>query len=165
MQFQKVSELLRHPPVFISLSKKVVMFICSAKLIFQQSNSLFVQIQIPSIDTDDEHMHTLLVDSFLSAGRVSSVTAVMSIHPQYLEWFLRTEFYVMQGEGPLPFDWRHYIAIMVRSLYHQHYLYPSAMADIPLNSSLHTSIHTSLPGIVNPGAILTTDIFYVLGCN
>jgi len=55
----------------------------------------------------------LLVEAFLSTGRVSSVTAVLSIHPQYLELFSRTEFYMMQGEGPLPFDWRHYIAVMV----------------------------------------------------
>ncbi|XP_031567426.1 sestrin-1-like [Actinia tenebrosa] len=78
--------------------------------------------EVPPINTDDEQTHTLLVEAFLALGRVPSVTAIMAIHPQYLDWFSRTEFYLMRGEGPLPFDWRHYIAIMAASRHQCCYL-------------------------------------------
>uniref|UniRef100_A0A8D2KUP4 Uncharacterized protein n=1 Tax=Varanus komodoensis TaxID=61221 RepID=A0A8D2KUP4_VARKO len=36
----------------------------------------------------------------------------MGYHPQYLESFLRMQHYLLHMDGPLPFDCRHYIAIM-----------------------------------------------------
>uniref|UniRef100_A0A8D0FNX2 Sestrin 3 n=1 Tax=Strix occidentalis caurina TaxID=311401 RepID=A0A8D0FNX2_STROC len=36
----------------------------------------------------------------------------MGYHPQYLDSFLKTQHYLMHMDGPLPFDCRHYIAIM-----------------------------------------------------
>ena len=65
------------------------------------------------MDTDDEQVLGLLVESFLLSGRVSNMTSLISFHPQYLECFLKTEYFMFKGEGPLPFDWRCYIAIMV----------------------------------------------------
>ena len=41
----------------------------------------------------------------------------MGLHPSYLDSFLRTQDYMLRGDGPLPFDYRHYIAIMVRNLW------------------------------------------------
>ena len=38
---------------------------------------------------------------------------VMGYHPHYLEAFLRTQQYMLRGDGPLPYDYRHFIAIMV----------------------------------------------------
>ena len=38
---------------------------------------------------------------------------VMSYHPEYLECFLKTQQYMLRSDGPLPYDYRHYIAIMV----------------------------------------------------
>lgn len=66
------------------------------------------------MDTDDEQVLSLLVESFLLSGRVTNVNSLIAFHPQYLECFLRTEYFMFKGEGPLPFDWRCYIAIMVR---------------------------------------------------
>ena len=37
----------------------------------------------------------------------------MCLHPEYLTVFSRTQHFIMRGDGPLPFDMRHYIAIMV----------------------------------------------------
>ena len=54
------------------------------------------------------------MESFLLSGRVTNVTSLIAFHPQYLECFLKTEYFMFKGEGPLPFDWRCYIAIMVR---------------------------------------------------
>ena len=58
------------------------------------------------MDTDDEQILSLLVESFLLSGRVTNVTCLIAFHPQYLEGFLRTEYFMFKGEGPLPFDWR-----------------------------------------------------------
>ena len=70
-------------------------------------------VQLVSVDTDDEELHLQLVDSFLYNGRVTNVKRLLSFHVQYLNWFNRTESYILQGEGPLPFDWRYYIGILV----------------------------------------------------
>ena len=37
----------------------------------------------------------------------------MSYHSQYLEIFNRSQAFILRGDGPLPFHYRHYIAIMV----------------------------------------------------
>lgn len=60
----------------------------------------------------------LLMDAFLQNNRLDHVSRVMSSHPTYLEHFLRTQNFVLRGDGPLPYDYRHLIAIMVSvSLY------------------------------------------------
>lgn len=57
--------------------------------------------------------HTLFVDAFLQNNRLDHVSQVMGYHPSYLEQFLKTQNYILRGDGPLPFDYRHFIAIMV----------------------------------------------------
>ena len=39
--------------------------------------------------------------------------SVMAYHPKYLHCFQQTHYYLMHEDGSLPFDVRHYIAIMV----------------------------------------------------
>ncbi|XP_040282249.1 sestrin-3 isoform X1 [Bufo bufo] len=46
----------------------------------------------------------------------------MSLHPQYLESFLRTQFYMLRMDGPLPYHYRHYIAIMAAARHQCVYL-------------------------------------------
>lgn len=58
----------------------------------------------------------ILIESFLSLGRVDHITVVMALHPAYLSCFLRTQHALLELDGPLPRHWRHYIAIMVRKL-------------------------------------------------
>ena len=57
--------------------------------------------------------HNLFVDAFLHNNRLEHMVQVMGYHPQYLEAFLKTQQYMLRGDGPLPYDYRHYIAIMV----------------------------------------------------
>lgn len=57
----------------------------------------------------------LLVEEYSTSGRLDNITQVMSIHTQYLESFLRSQFYMLRMDGPLPLPYRHYIAIMVRN--------------------------------------------------
>lgn len=41
---------------------------------------------------------------------------VMLLHPQYLKIYNKSQSFIMRGDGPLPFHYRHYIAIMVSYL-------------------------------------------------
>ncbi|NXU54396.1 SESN3 protein, partial [Turnix velox] len=55
-------------------------------------------------------------------GRLEAVTQQMGYHPQYLESFLKTQHYLLHMDGPLPFDCRHYIAIMAAARHRCRYL-------------------------------------------
>lgn len=71
---------------------------------------LSLQILIGGLDQD------ILVESFLSLGRVDHVTMVMALHPFYLSCFLKTQHALLELDGPLPRHWRQYIALMVRNV-------------------------------------------------
>lgn len=56
------------------------------------------------------------MDAFLQNNRLDHVSRVMASHPSYLDHFLRTQHFILRGDGPLPYDYRHLIAIMVSAL-------------------------------------------------
>ncbi|XP_015197025.1 sestrin-3 isoform X2 [Lepisosteus oculatus] len=60
----------------------------------------------------DTHTNLLLVEEYSTSGRIDHLTQLMGLHPQYLESFLRSQFYMLRMDGPLPLHYRHYIAIM-----------------------------------------------------
>ncbi|KAK9526908.1 hypothetical protein VZT92_015581 [Zoarces viviparus] len=64
----------------------------------------------------------ILIESFLSVGRVDHITMVMAMHPAYLSCFLRTQHALLEMDGPLPRHWRHYIAVMAAARHHCSYL-------------------------------------------
>ncbi|KAM7373119.1 hypothetical protein PAMP_007999 [Pampus punctatissimus] len=64
----------------------------------------------------------ILIESFLSLGRVDHITMVMALHPAYLSCFLRTQHALLELDGPLPRHWRHYIAAMAAARHHCSYL-------------------------------------------
>ncbi|XP_041867701.1 sestrin-2 isoform X2 [Melanotaenia boesemani] len=64
----------------------------------------------------------ILIESFLSLGRVDHLTMVMVLHPAYLSCFLRTQHALLELDGPLPRHWRHYISIMAAARHHCSYL-------------------------------------------
>jgi len=74
------------------------------------------------VDTDDEEVYRHFSDAFICSGRVTNVKRLMSFHPLYLDSFMNTESYVMDGEGPLPFDWRYYIGILAAARHQCCYL-------------------------------------------
>ncbi|KAG5317982.1 SESN protein, partial [Pseudoatta argentina] len=78
----------------------------------------------PDIAPSDFHLftHVLLMDAFLQNNRLDHVSRVMSSHPSYLEHFLRTQQFVLRGDGPLPYDYRHLIAIMAAGRHQCSYL-------------------------------------------
>ncbi|XP_059206565.1 sestrin-2 isoform X1 [Centropristis striata] len=64
----------------------------------------------------------ILIESFLSLGRVDHITMVMALHPAYLSCFLRTQHALLEMDGPLPRHWRHYIALMAAARHHCSYV-------------------------------------------
>ena len=58
-------------------------------------------------------VQSLFVDAFLHNNRLEHMVQVMGYHPKYLESFLKAQDTMLRGDGPLPYDYRHYIAIMV----------------------------------------------------
>ncbi|GJQ67870.1 hypothetical protein Trydic_g16632 [Trypoxylus dichotomus] len=66
--------------------------------------------------------HTIFVDAFLQNNRLDHVSQVMGYHPSYLDHFLKTQGFILRGDGPLPYDYRHYIAIMAAGRHQCSYL-------------------------------------------
>ncbi|XP_055619869.1 sestrin homolog isoform X2 [Toxorhynchites rutilus septentrionalis] len=50
------------------------------------------------------------------------VTKVIAYHPRYLQHYLNTQNFVMHCDGPLPFEYRYYIAIMAAARHKCTYL-------------------------------------------
>ncbi|XP_072102349.1 sestrin-2 isoform X3 [Mobula birostris] len=63
-------------------------------------------------DSLEETERQLFIEAFVSTGRLDNVTMVMGLHPQYLESFWKTQYYLLQMDGPLPYHYRHYIGLM-----------------------------------------------------
>ncbi|ELT91094.1 hypothetical protein CAPTEDRAFT_227278 [Capitella teleta] len=64
----------------------------------------------------------LYVDAFLHNNRLEHMVQVMSFHPDYLACFLKTQQYMLRCYGPLPYDYRHFIAIMAAARHQCSYL-------------------------------------------
>lgn len=80
-------------------------------------NALF-----PPVNTHDEVYRKIFVDLFLQNGRVSHLNRVLAIHPSFFEKSWATFTFIMTESGPLPLDWRNYIAILAASRHHCMYL-------------------------------------------
>ncbi|XP_015110750.1 sestrin-3 [Diachasma alloeum] len=78
--------------------------------------------ELPDPNNLDKKTHMLLMDAFLQNNRLDHVSQVMSSHGSYLEHFLRTQNFVLRGDGPLPYDYRHLIAIMAAGRHQCSYL-------------------------------------------
>ncbi|XP_067160218.1 sestrin-3 isoform X2 [Apteryx mantelli] len=72
--------------------------------------------------SEPERPQFLFVKALASRGRLEAVTQQMGYHPQYLDSFLKTQHYLLHMDGPLPFDCRHYIAIMAAARHRCRYL-------------------------------------------
>uniref|UniRef100_A0A2C9JWA9 Sestrin n=1 Tax=Biomphalaria glabrata TaxID=6526 RepID=A0A2C9JWA9_BIOGL len=76
---------------------------------------------IPS-NIADEQTHSVFMDAFIQNNRLDHVSQVMGYHPDYLRNFLTTQNYLLREDGPLPYDYRHYIAIIAAARHHCIYL-------------------------------------------
>lgn len=57
-----------------------------------------------------------LVSNANTVFGLDHVTNIMKFHSAYLETFLSLQEFIIYGEGPLPIQYRHFIAIMVNKL-------------------------------------------------
>lgn len=78
--------------------------------------------EIVPVDTDDEETHMVFLASFLQNNRLEHVHQVMGYHPAYLEAFVKTQHFLFREDGPLPFHYRHFIAIMAAARHNSQYL-------------------------------------------
>lgn len=79
---------------------------------------------IVPVDTEDDEFQaqSLFVDAFLHNNRLEHLIQLMGYHPKYLDCFLKTQQYILRGDGPLPTPYRHYIAIMAAGRHQCSYL-------------------------------------------
>lgn len=89
------------------------MYVNQRRVYFSVMIVLFLGGKVVQANTVDERTN-FLVEEYSTSGRLDNITQVMSLHTQYLESFLRSQFYMLRMDGPLPLPHRHYIAIMVR---------------------------------------------------
>ncbi|XP_025832819.1 sestrin homolog [Agrilus planipennis] len=81
----------------------------------------------------------LFIDAFLqNNNRLDHVTQVMGYHPDYMDHFLRTQNFILKGDGPLPFDYRHYIAIMASGRHQCSYLIALQKQEFLVQGGNHT---------------------------
>lgn len=75
-----------------------------------ESPSYFItEKQLPPLSSDNQ----LMVNCFLTNGRLSHVYRIMSYFPNYMENFMKTFNHILKNQAPLPKHIRNYIAIMV----------------------------------------------------
>ena len=56
-------------------------------------------------------------------SRLGTLERVLGMHPSYLRVQLATNRTLMRGDGPLPRDWRHFVAMLATTRHGSRYLY------------------------------------------
>ncbi|KFO72444.1 Sestrin-2, partial [Cuculus canorus] len=87
-----------------------------------RSPSAFIPLEEILQGGVESSLRQLLIEAFVSAGRVDNITMVMGLHPQYLSSFWKTQYLLLRMDGPLPYHKRHYIAIMAAARHQCSYL-------------------------------------------
>lgn len=82
---------------------------------------MFKESVIPLV-TDREPQATLFKASWLNTGRITHLFRILSWHPAFLEKWTVTFDFLLRADGPLPFVWRHYLAILAAARFKSHYL-------------------------------------------
>lgn len=103
---------------------------------------MFRESVIP-ITTDLEPQATLFKASFLNTGRVSHLFRIMAWHPSYLERFTESYDFLLRAEGPLPFSWRHYLAIISSARFKCDYLVKQQEQEFLLAGGDETWLETT----------------------
>ncbi|GAB1605071.1 sestrin-1-like isoform X2 [Argonauta hians] len=91
-------------------------------------------IDVIPADTSNEEAHTLFVNAFITNNRFDYITRLMAYHTKYLECFVKTQNHLMRADGPLPFAYRHYIAIMAAGRHKCSYLIQLQSSEFLLQS-------------------------------
>ncbi|XP_041354004.1 sestrin-1-like isoform X2 [Gigantopelta aegis] len=95
-------------------------------------HSAKAHLQIVPVNSSDEQVQMVFVDAFLQNNRLENVTQVMGYHPGYLDCFLKTQHYLLYEDGPLTYEFRHYIAMMAAGRHQCSYLMKLHMQEFLL---------------------------------
>ncbi|KAJ8401837.1 hypothetical protein AAFF_G00378080 [Aldrovandia affinis] len=99
------------------------MIICTTKMDYPLGTQCQRgQNQMVKASSEKERASLLCAKALTSRGRLDAVSQQMTFHPQYLESFLRAQHYILHMDGPLPLQYRHYIAIMAAARHNCVYL-------------------------------------------
>lgn len=82
---------------------------------------MFKESVLPLV-TDHEPQATLFKSSWLNTGRVTHLCRILAWHPAFLEKWMETYDFLLRADGPLPFVWRHYLAIIAAARFKSHYV-------------------------------------------
>jgi len=99
-----------------------------------RSPSAFIRktIFVP-VNSFEEYHRKIFVELFLQTGRVSHLHRVIAIHPSYFEKFNAAFNFLMNEPGPLPLDWRNYIAILASARHKSKWLLNFQVQEFRLN--------------------------------
>lgn len=70
----------------------------------------------------EQNTEPVFIDAFLQNNRLDPILRQLEYHPGYKNHFLRVQHFILRGDGPLPYDYRHYIAIMAAARHYCTYL-------------------------------------------
>ncbi|KAF0693706.1 Aste57867_15346 [Aphanomyces stellatus] len=76
---------------------------------------------VPVSGNADSDLDALFAKCFLQSGRISHLTRLLGWHTPYLKLHRGLITAIMLSDGPLPLEWRNYIALMASSEYRCHY--------------------------------------------
>lgn len=65
------------------------------------------------MNTRNEKLKKIFQEYFMEDGRVPNWIRVMGFFPDFVELWNTTLNFIMKENGPLPYTWRNYIAILV----------------------------------------------------
>lgn len=91
-------------------------------VLMEDINANSTGLHIVPVDTEDEETQMVFLASFLQNNRLEQLHQVMGYHPSYVEAFLKTQQFLFREDGPLPFQYRHFIAIMAAARHNCQYL-------------------------------------------
>lgn len=102
------------------------------KPLVKEPSSFIPHGHIPPVDTDNEQIYSLYVESYAQTCRLEHMVLVMGMHPQYLKEFLSVNMHLLKNDGALPYCYRSYIGIIAAARHKCKYLVRLMEADFLL---------------------------------
>ncbi len=91
--------------------------VLSVKELAQYFETKNEEFKLSPKEISDEELYYLLAEIFnYNDGKITNLEQILLWFPDYLNLQFQTKTSLMMGSGPLPLDWRFYIAIMVKKI-------------------------------------------------
>lgn len=103
---------------------------------------MFKESVVPLV-TEREPAATLFKASWLNTGRVTHLSRILAWHPAFLEKFTETTDFLLRADGPLPFPYRHYLALLSASRFKSNYIVQQQKQEFLLAGGDETWLETT----------------------